>query len=116
MPHLILEYSGNIEAEETFSSLFAKCHAVLAEVLPTNIQSCMSRAIKQDNYYVGNGDSQNGFIYLQCKVLKGRTKETLQKAAEQLFFIVKEHFADYSQQPQIRIAVEMTELSEVYVK
>lgn len=116
MPHLIFEYSSNVREKNDFPSLFAKCHAALTDILPTQQSSCMSRAIEQKNYFIGDGDANNAFVALNCKVLKGRTQETLQLAAEKLMALMQEHFSSSLQEMPLKLSVELGELASVYVK
>jgi len=115
MPHLILEYSSNIIDKPDFAKLFEKLQASLVENLPTKMTSCVSRAIKQENFYIGEGDKENAFVHLQCKALKGREQKVLQNATQALSLIVNDYFQSLNPNLKIRCSVEFVELSDFYV-
>ena len=114
MPHLILEHSANVLEKETFLTLFEKCHHLLAETLPTERKSCVSRAIEYDQYYVGEGRPNSAFIHVAVKVKAGRTAEVLKKTGEALLAAVKEHCLASSKQLLLKVSVEIVELGENY--
>lgn len=114
MPHLIVEFSSNIAEKQQFSSLFAKCHPLLVQGLPTQLSHCKSRAIEYDHYWIGNGDTKNGFIHANLKILPGRTPETLNQVAETLMAVFKAHFAESMRILDLQITLEVSELDSHY--
>jgi 5-carboxymethyl-2-hydroxymuconate isomerase len=74
MPHIILEYSSNV-VEPDFSRLFKECHELLTGKLPTEMKNCKSRAVKCVNYYVGDGNADNGFVHVTLKIMPGRERD-----------------------------------------
>lgn len=116
MPHLILEYSDNIFEKNESIHLFKKCHSILADILPTNIASCKSRAIEHSVFYVGSDEPGNAFVHLCVKVMPGRSDEILRRLGEALMITLKSHFAESYEQLRLQITLEVTELSKQYFK
>jgi 5-carboxymethyl-2-hydroxymuconate isomerase len=114
MPHLILEHSSNLIEKTALPSLFKKCHVLLAEMLPTEVKSCVSRAIECDRFCVGEGQGQNAFIHVSLRVKAGRTFETLQKTGESLAAMIKEYCVESGKQFNLQISVEIIELQKTY--
>jgi 5-carboxymethyl-2-hydroxymuconate isomerase len=112
VPQLRLDYTTNIIEKNNFASLFEKCHKILADNLPTKIESCKSRAVEQEDYYIGNGDSENAFICVQLQVMSGRPKDVLNFVAENILAEFKNHFSKSLAQRKLQITLEMIELSE----
>lgn len=116
MPQLTLEYSTNITESADFSVLFAKCHHLLAELLPADIASCKSRAMAQSDFYVGDGNPANAFVHLQIQVLPGRSKEKLEHIGKNILPLLKAHFTDALKKLNLQITVEVADLSTHYFK
>lgn len=116
MPHLVLEYSANIVEGENLFELFKKCHVLLMEILPTDIESCKSRAIKYNEYYIGNGDLNNAFVHVDIKIMPGRDLIKLKNVSCQILDILKEYFIFSAKELNLQITVEVTELEETYLK
>jgi len=79
MPQLILEFSSNILEKNNLVTLFQECHSILEKKLPTDIDSCKSRAIECHDYYIGNGEPNNAFVHISLKIMPGRSLDTLKK-------------------------------------
>lgn len=114
MPHLILEYSANIIEEEKIPELFQECHVLLAEMLPTDIQGCKSRAYKSNTYLIGSNQPNNGFVHVDLKVLPGRTKETLQQVGLNMMTLLQNYFSESLQQLNLQITLEISELQTYF--
>jgi 5-carboxymethyl-2-hydroxymuconate isomerase len=114
MPHLVLEYSANLLEKATLPALFKKCHTLLADMLPTEVRSCISRAVEYDQYHIGEGQPNKAFIHVNLKVKAGRTFEVLQKTSESLLKAIKEHCMESYQQKSLQISLEVIELPYTY--
>lgn len=114
MPHLILEYSANVLEDDSFGELFEKCHGLLADSLPTERKSCVSRAIECTQYCVGEGRGDSAFIHVNLKVKAGRTFEVLKKTAEVILEAIKSHCHESMQQLNLKITMEVNELTDNY--
>lgn len=70
MPHLVIEYSDNLEVE----SLLQTTHESLCGHSDIKPETLKSRAIKFESYIVGNSPSA-GFVKLSLHLLDGRSNE-----------------------------------------
>lgn len=114
MPHLSLEHSANLLEKTRLVDLFKKCHILLAEYLPTDMNSCVSRAIECDQYYIGEGQPNRAFIHVSLKVKAGRTFETLQKTSEALLTAISEYCVESHRQLNLKISLDVVELQNNY--
>ncbi len=114
MPHLTMEYSSNLIEKETLTTLFENCHDLLAEKLPTERRSCVSRAIECSQYHIGEGKGNSSFIHINLKVKSGRTFEVLKDTAEALLAAVRAHCARSVNQLNLKVTLEMIELDKMY--
>lgn len=114
MPHLSLEYSANLLEKTHLLDLLKKCNILLAEHLPTDINSCVSRTIECDQYYIGEGQSNSAFIHISLKVKSGRTFATLQKTCAALLAVIREYCQESYRQLNLKISIDIVELQNNY--
>lgn len=93
MPHLRLEYSGNIDIPENqLNLLFLHLHEVLVTRANADLLRCQSRAISCENFCVGDGGKTRAFVYLQVLLLEGRTSSQLQETGNELLKTLQDRF------------------------
>lgn len=116
MPHLILEYSSNLLEKTTLSGVFKKCHVILTEMLPTEVNSCISRAVEFGQYYIGEGQSDKAFIHVSLRLKAGRTFKTLQRTSESLLAAITDYCKESSEKLNLQISLEVIELQKTYFR
>jgi 5-carboxymethyl-2-hydroxymuconate isomerase len=109
MPHLKLEYSSNIKEKVNLKELFSSIHAVLVAVVNADLFRCQSRAISYDSFYIGEGLSQECFIYLEILLLEGRSELQLQEAGNKILKLLEKYFAYSLKEFKLQIAVRILE-------
>ena len=84
MPHLIVDYSPNLEPHADFKALFKKFQAFVesTEVFP--VSGCRCRAIACDHFHVTNGDPKYAYLHVNFRVGYGRTPRQLREAGEEV--------------------------------
>ena len=80
MPHLIVEYSANLEHEVDIPHLVSAIHAAALDTGVFPIGGIRTRAVRREIYQVADGHPDNGFIHLQARIGKGRTPDVREKA------------------------------------
>ena len=85
MPHLIIEYSANLEADIAFAELVRALHETAAgiEALPSG--GIRTRAARRDNYRVADGHPAHGFINVTLRLAEGRPPASRRLIGETLF-------------------------------
>lgn len=113
MPHLILEYSANLDADIDIAGLVRTIHeaALATGVFP--IGGCRTRAMRRDIYVIGDGHPDNRFIHLQARIGTGRSPEIRQQAAEQIFATLKQATADIFSTKPLGLTFEIVEINPV---
>ncbi len=114
MAHFILEYSANLgraDAPLRIDLLFENLQraATASKLFPMAGIRC--RAHRCEHFRVADGNPNYGFVHLQVKLGAGRTDEEKQKAANELFAVLSEHFKTLYESQGLAISFEMTELS-----
>jgi 5-carboxymethyl-2-hydroxymuconate isomerase len=110
MPHLTLEYTGNIDQPLDFDELFARLHGVLAEVAAISVDNCKSRAIRLDTYYVGDGLDRGAFVHLTVRFLAGRAPELKQQIGRRCLAVLEAAFAPSLVELGLQITVELQDI------
>jgi 5-carboxymethyl-2-hydroxymuconate isomerase len=111
MPHIILEHSSNLIKKDKFSDLFSDIHDLLRKKLPTDIFNCKSRAISHDDFYIGNGNKEDSFIYLNIKILSGRSSELIDEISNNLSKLLKKYFIDNLGNKNLSISIDISEMT-----
>ncbi len=113
MPHLIYEYTYNLKAEGDIPGLLRKTNQVVLDqggVFPKG--GIRSRAICLADYCVADGSADDAFVHLTFKMGAGRTAEEKQKVGDELFAMLKAHFADIFARRGLALSMEIVEFSE----
>ncbi len=113
MPDLVVEYTDNIKAEARIRELLHKAAAVLRAqggVFPPGGIRC--RAIELQDYVVADGAEDYAFVHCSLKIGAGRSPEEKQKAFDELFAMMKEHFKPLYESRGFALSMEVGEFSE----
>ena len=113
MPHLILEYTDNINEEADIPGLLKKIHEVMIErdtVFP--IGGIRSRAIELKDYLVADGTEDDAFVHATLKIGRGRDENVKKEASEAIFQVMKEHFSSLMNSRYLALSFELYEFGE----
>lgn len=110
MPHLRLEYTGNIEQEVDFDHLLASLHSILASVAGVSVDNCKSRAIRLDAYRAGSGGEDQAFVHLSVRMFEGRPLEVRQEVGRQALGALETAYAPSLASLDLQITVEVAEI------
>jgi len=109
MPHLVLDYSSNVKEKESFEPLFKQLHQVLVTVCSAQLETCKSRAVFRDTYYIGDGNSENAFVHLDVCIAGGRSMKAREEMGRQMLEILGEFFSRSMRELNLQITVESRE-------
>jgi 5-carboxymethyl-2-hydroxymuconate isomerase len=113
MPHIIVEYSANLDRVLDIPRLVAAVHATALETGVFPIGGIRTRAERRDIYQVADSHPDNAFVHVQARIGKGRTPEVRQKAAEHIFAVVKTETAKAFASRPLGLTLEMVEIDPV---
>ena len=111
MPHLILEYSANLDDTLAAERMVEAVHEAAIESGLFPRAGARTRAVRQDCYRIADGNPENAFVHLIVRVGRGRSEEELQRAGDHIFTALTE-FLDplYCKRP-LAISMEFVEIS-----
>jgi 5-carboxymethyl-2-hydroxymuconate isomerase len=92
MPHLTVEYTRNLQPTLEFADLFGRLHAVLTEVGGIKQENCKSRAAQLNEFFVGDGAADAGFVHLDVRFLEGRSSDVKREIGARMLAILQDWF------------------------
>lgn len=113
MPHLIVEYSANLEGVVDVPALLSAVHAAALATGVFPIGGLRTRAARRAAYVIADGHPDNGFIHVQARIGSGRAPEVRQAAAEQIFAAVKSATAAAFAGGPLGLTFEIVEIDPV---
>lgn len=111
MPQVKLDYSSNLlEANSDFNSLFKELHDNLVNSGEFDSLKVKCFAQCHQNYYVGDGRSENAFIALQISLLAGRSIDLRSSICKDSLSLLKVFFRQSLSTLKCRLTVEVREI------
>ena len=107
MPHLTIEYSGNLEAEIDIADLCETLRRALAETELFALAGIRVRAYRCDHWSIADGDSFHGFIDMSLRIRSGRPLENRKAATAHLFAAAKGFLAPSLKRRSLSLSLEM---------
>jgi 5-carboxymethyl-2-hydroxymuconate isomerase len=110
MPHLILEYSRNLEDQIDIGDLAKKVHeAALASGI-FEVGAVRTRTEPRDVYVIADGHPENTFVALTVRIASGRSAETRKLLGQTIFDALCGHLAGVYETTPIGISLEVQEI------
>jgi len=91
LPHLIVEYSANIEDQIALDTLLDKLHACALGTGVFPLGGLRVRAHRTDAYRIADKAPENGFVHVTALIGHGRPLDVQQRAGEELFATLTAH-------------------------
>jgi 5-carboxymethyl-2-hydroxymuconate isomerase len=113
MPHLIVEYSANLDEVVDIKALVAAVHAAALETGIFPIGGLRTRAARRDVYAIADGHPDNGFVHVQARIGQGRPADVREKAAAHLFQAVKQATAAVFAARPLGLTLELVEIDPI---
>jgi len=110
MPHVVVEYSANLEAVVDPMTLVDAVHAaVIAQPIfePPGVRV---RASRREHYKIADGDPSYAFIAVTARIGPGRTQEARKAASEGIMAALSAAVEPIYQTRGLLLSVEVTEL------
>ena len=107
MPHLILDYSANMEDRLDMSELcnLIRIAAIETGIFPTS--GIRVRALKADYVSIADGSGENGYIDISVRLREGRDQQTREKSVEHIFAAAKKFLKPVMDAYPVALSIEM---------
>ena len=109
MPHIVVEYSGNLEAHLDIAGLVRALHEAAAGTGVFELAAIRTRASRRDIYRVADGDPENAFIAISGRIAP-RTDEIRHKVGETLFDAAVAFTAGLYAKSPLALSVEILDI------
>ena len=110
MPHIVLDYSANLESDADIPGLCAALRGAAAACPAFPTAGIRVRAIRADHCAVADGNPENGYIDISVRLRGGRDLETRKRAAADLFDAARAHLAPVIAARRIALSLEMRDI------
>lgn len=113
MPHLIVEYSANIEDQIALDALLDKLHTCALGTGVFPLGGLRVRAHRADDYRIADKAPDNGFVHVTALIGHGRALDVQQRAAEELFAALTAHLETLYAKSPLAISLNVQEFHPV---
>ena len=110
MPHLMIDYSANVESDVDMGALCDTLRDVAASIDAFPLAGVKVRAVRVDHYAIADGNPEHGFIDISVRIREGRDMQTKQNAAQKLFDAANEFVADVMQRRSLALSLELRDI------
>ena len=110
MPHLMIDYSANVEPDVDMGALCDTLRDVAASIDEFPLAGVKVRAVRVDHYSIADGNPEHGFIDISVRIREGRDMETKQNAAQKIFDAANEFVADLMQRQSLALSLELRDI------
>jgi 5-carboxymethyl-2-hydroxymuconate isomerase len=110
MPHVICEYSANLDNKIQIDALLETLHSAMMRTGAAEISGVRTRADRRDHYRIADNDPANGFINVTIRVAKGRPAEKRRLIAETVFADAAKHLESVFATSPFVLSVEVQEI------
>ncbi len=113
MPHLIVEYSANIEEQIALDALLYKLHTCALGTGVFPLGGLRVRAHRAAAYRIADKAPENGFVHVTALIGHGRPLDVQQRAGEQLFAELTQHLEPLYAKSPLAISLNVQEFHPV---
>ncbi len=117
MAHLTIEYTANIRSEANVAVLLQKANdIIIAQQIDQHgvfpVGGIRSRAVELVDYRMADGAADYAFVHATFKIGAGRPQAVKKKVCDELFDMMKAHFADLYAKRYLALSMELYEFDE----
>ena len=109
MPHLIVEFSANIEHDIGLDALLDRLHATALATGVFPIGGLRIRAIRMDHYRIADNHPDNAYVHVTALIGHGRPLAVRQRAGQAIFDTLSEHLDGLFERRPLAISFNIQE-------
>jgi 5-carboxymethyl-2-hydroxymuconate isomerase len=110
MPHIIVEYSANLEPSVDIPALLREVHKAALASGVFQIGAIRTRAERRDQFVIADGDPSNGFIHVDMRIAPGRDAATRMRVAQTVLDVVAGATRDVFARTGLGLSAEVREI------
>jgi 5-carboxymethyl-2-hydroxymuconate isomerase len=112
MPHIVLEYTDNLQDNPNFKLAFIGIHEIINTVIGAPIKVCESQARVMQHAFIGGGLPQQAMVKLEIHLLEGRSDELKMELGEKVLDYLKSHYPSSIAQLECQVIVRLIEIKK----
>lgn len=113
MPHIVVEYSANLEAQVDPRALVQALHDAALKTGVFPLGGLRTRAERRDIFMVADGDPDNAFVAVVARIGHGRDEETRKRVAAALMGALEHETREAFRSRGLGLTVEVAEIDPV---
>jgi len=113
LPHLIVEYSANIEDQIALDALLDKLHTCALGTGVFPLGGLRVRAHRADAFRIADKAPDNGFVHVTALIGHGRPLDVQQRAAEEIFAVLTKHLEPLYEKSPLALSLNVQEFHPV---
>ena len=110
MPHIIVEYSGNLAADVPPQRLVEALHQAALRTGVFPLGGLRTRAAPREIYAIADGDPENAFVAVVARIGEGRDADTRKRVAAALMAVLEAETAEAFRTRGMGLTVEVQEI------
>ena len=110
MPHIHIDYSGNLENAVDMAALCEAVRAEAARIEAFPMAGLRVRAMRADHVAIADGDPKHGYIDISLRLRGGRDLETRKRATAQIFEAARDFLAPVMAGRPVALSFEMRDI------
>ncbi len=110
MPHILVEYSANLDSDIDIAALIATLHAAAGATGVFPLGGTRTRAARRELYAIADEHPDNAFIDVQLSIAEGRDAATRQRAGETIFAALTAATENICNRRPLALSLSMTEI------
>jgi 5-carboxymethyl-2-hydroxymuconate isomerase len=112
VPHIIVEYSANLEEAVPIAALVADVHRAVLATGIFKLGAVRTRAARRDIFFIADGDPDNAFINVIARVASGRPLEKRRGLAEAIMAVIERETAALAASRGLALSIYVEEIDE----
>ncbi|SDR19992.1 5-carboxymethyl-2-hydroxymuconate isomerase [Rhizobiales bacterium GAS113] len=110
MPHIVIEYSANLETRIELRELVCKAHEAALASGVFEVGGLRTRCARRDIYRIADGHPDNSFVTVNVRIGHGRDEATRHRAGKMIFEAVCAHLSCVYATTPMGITLDVAEI------
>ena len=110
MPHVIAEYSANLEDRLDVQGLVNDLHRAAIDSGVAELVGIRTRAARREHFRVADGDAANGFVHIVARLRRGRSEAQRKALGQALLAAADKRLGDVYATHPVALTVEVHEI------
>jgi 5-carboxymethyl-2-hydroxymuconate isomerase len=116
MPHIVVEFSQNLERHADVAELLAAVHGAAHDTGAFTLDTIRTRAEPRANYLIGDGAATNAFLAIDIRMGPGASEATRTRIARHIFAAADRAIAGARAHLTIKLSLELRESSAIRLR